>query len=87
MKPAETAAAINVEIGRRLRSIRESQAPKLTQEMAAYYTDTKRQSMSAIERGKQAATVPQLVLMAQLYGIEPWMILHNDWCKLTIGSK
>ena len=78
-----TTQQLNQAIGFRLRSIRESQAPKLTQEMVAHFTGIKRQAMSAIERGKQAATVPQLVLLAQLYGIEPWMILHDDWCNLT----
>ena len=82
-----TTEQLNQAIGFRLRSIREAQVPKLTQEVAAHLAGIKKQAMSAIERGKQSATVPQLVLLAQLYGIHPGVILDENWCKLTIGSK
>ena len=87
MKQSETAAAINVEIGRRLRCIREAQVPLITIEMAGELAGMRKQALGSIERGKQRATGADIVLLAQLYGIEPWKILHENWCELTIGSK
>lgn len=58
------------ELGKRVRRIRETQTPRMSQEDLAQILDLKRTSITNIESGRQKMTVDTLYRLCEHFGLE-----------------
>ena len=68
-------------IGVRLRTIR--RARRLRQNKVAKLMRMSQGNLNDMESGRNGVSLYRLAQFAAVCGIEPWMILHDDWCNLT----
>lgn len=64
-------------IGERIRTIRESQSPRMSQEDLAVLLALKRTSVTNIERGQQKLTLDTLYRFCDRFGLEPQELLPS----------
>jgi transcriptional regulator with XRE-family HTH domain len=64
-------------IGDRIRTIRESQSPRMSQEDLAVILDLKRTSVTNIERGRQKLTLETVYRFCDRFGLETHELLPS----------